>query len=100
MTTVTNKNGIEFDIDAIATDLNGKADVDLTNCTKPHIVETYVNGTSWYRVYSDGWCEQGGQVSLNDATSTAVTFLKPFLNTNYAWSVDGMRAGGLDQYAW
>ena len=30
-TTVTNKDGIEFDIDAIATDLNGKADVDLTN---------------------------------------------------------------------
>ena len=31
MTIVTNKNGIEFDIDDIATDLNGKADVDLTN---------------------------------------------------------------------
>ena len=29
--TVYNKNGISFDIDAIATDLNGKADVDLTN---------------------------------------------------------------------
>ena len=28
---VYNKNGIPFDIDAIATDLNGKADVDLTN---------------------------------------------------------------------
>ena len=31
MTTVTNKNGVEFDIDALATDLNGKADVDLMN---------------------------------------------------------------------
>lgn len=31
MTTVTNKNGVEFDIDAIATDLNGKADADLMN---------------------------------------------------------------------
>ena len=28
---VYNKSGIPFDIDAIATDLNGKADVDLTN---------------------------------------------------------------------
>lgn len=28
---VYNKNGVAFDIDAIATDLNGKADVDLTN---------------------------------------------------------------------
>ena len=33
MTTVLNKNGIEFNIDAIATDLNGKADVDLANTT-------------------------------------------------------------------
>ncbi len=28
---VYNRNGISFDIDAIATDLNGKADVDLSN---------------------------------------------------------------------
>lgn len=33
MTIIYNKNGIEFDIDALATDLNGKADTDLTNCT-------------------------------------------------------------------
>lgn len=33
MTTVTNKNGIEFDIDALATDVNGKADKDLSNAT-------------------------------------------------------------------
>ena len=31
MTIVTNRNGIAFDIDDIATDLNGKADVDLMN---------------------------------------------------------------------
>lgn len=65
--------------------LSGKADVDLSNCTKPHIVETYVNGTSWYRVYSDGWCEQGGTLASGsqDNTIVTVTFLKPFANTNY-----------------
>lgn len=31
MTTVYNKDGIPFDIDAIATDLNSKADTDLSN---------------------------------------------------------------------
>lgn len=75
----TTKTEIEVDIDEIATDLNGKADVDLTNCTKPHIVETYVNGTSWYRVYSDGWCEQGGTLTTGDL----ITFLKEFIDTNY-----------------
>ena len=42
------------------------------------IVETYHSGDSWYRVWSDGWCEQGGV-----AEAGSVTFLKPFANTNY-----------------
>ena len=50
-----------------------------------HITETYQNGTSWYRVYSDGWCEQGGEIP---ATTTAVvtktaTLYPSFVNTNY-----------------
>ena len=76
------KTQIEVDIDEIATDLNGKADVDLSNCTKPHIVETYVNGTEWYRVYSDGWCEQGGYVTPT-ATTTTINLYKAYDNTNY-----------------
>lgn len=46
----------------------------------PHITETYVNGTSWYRVYSDGWCEQGGQAPSG---TTSVTLLKKYSDTNY-----------------
>jgi hypothetical protein len=49
----------------------------------PHITETYVNGTSWYRVYSDGWCEQGGRTSRSNYGSIPITFLKPFINTDY-----------------
>ena len=79
------KTDIQVDIDEIATDLNGKADIDLSNCTKPHIVETYVNGTSWYRVYSDGWCEQGFRVNTqSQSTSTTYQLLKPMANTNYS----------------
>jgi hypothetical protein len=47
----------------------------------PHIVDTYVNGTSWYRIYSDGWCEQGG--ATESGTTHIITFLKPFRDTNY-----------------
>lgn len=51
--------------------------------TKPAvIVENYVNGTSWYRVWSDGWIEQGGYIS-SIANGGTITFLKPFTNTNY-----------------
>ena len=38
---------------------------------------------SWYVVYNDGWCEQGGK-SVITATSTQVMLLKPFANTNYS----------------
>lgn len=81
---VYNKNGIPFDIDAIATDINGKADKDLLNTDTDRgvLVESYQNGTSWYRVYYDGWCEQGGQ-STASTTVRTVNFMKPFVDTNY-----------------
>jgi hypothetical protein len=70
---VNNKNGVPFDIDAIATDLNGKMDRDGLNSLASVCVESWHEGTEWYRVYSDGWCEQGGITSAK-----SVTFLKPF----------------------
>jgi hypothetical protein len=81
------KTQIEVDIDEIATDLNGKADIDLGNCTAPHIVETYVNGTSWYRVYSDGWVEQGGQFGGDGAGGITIGLLKTMADTNYSLEV-------------
>ena len=44
------------------------------------VVETYQNGTSWYRVWSDGWCEQGGYSTSSNVT---ITLLKTYANTNY-----------------
>ena len=69
-------------LDNIINSLNGKADKDLANCTKPHIVETYSNGTSWYRVYSDGWCEQGGKSQSQGQTN--VSLIKSYTNTEYS----------------
>lgn len=77
------KTDIQVDIDEIATDLNDKvdkADLEEVQC----VVETYQNGTSWYRVYSDGWCEQGGKTDvLPSNVNTTISFLKTFANTNY-----------------
>lgn len=47
--------------------------------TRRVITETYSSGTEWYRVYSDGWCEQGGHLD----TADEVSFLKNFANVNY-----------------
>ena len=84
--TVTNSGSI--DVANVLSDINlleaNKADKDLSNCTKPYVTETYKNGASWYRVWSDGWCEQGGLLpSASSAQKVTVTFLKTFSNTNY-----------------
>ncbi len=56
----------------------------IDSTTSPHITTTYKNGTSWYRVYSDGWCEQGGVVSVNSNNKKTVTLLKPYSSTTYS----------------
>ena len=76
--TITNQTTI--DVGQLTTALSNKVDI-----TNPYIIETYVNGTSWYRIYSDGWCEQGGEVAAGVIT---VQFLKEFANTNNYVSAD------------
>ena len=46
------------------------------------VIETYQNGNSWYRIYSDGWCEQGGSLSVNGTVS--VVYLQPFASSAYS----------------
>lgn len=41
------------------------------------VVESYRNGTEWYRVWSDGWVEQGGNLAASNV------FLKPFADATY-----------------
>ena len=62
--------------------LSGKLD---KSAVKAYIIETYVNGTSWYRLWSDNWCEQGGiiTVSTNVYKGQEVTLLKAYKDTNY-----------------
>lgn len=51
--------------------------------SRGYLVQSYVNGTSGYRVYSDGWCEQWGRITVGLDASVSVTFLKPFMNASY-----------------
>jgi len=49
--------------------------------TRPVVVtQNYKNGNSWYRVFSDGWIEQGGIIN---ASNTQVTFIKKFASKVY-----------------
>ena len=64
--------------------MNGKADVSTPSIQAPYIKNTYVNGTSGYRIWSDGYCEQWGQGKvMSSGYYMRVNFIKPFANTNY-----------------
>ena len=91
------KTDIQVDIDEIVTELNRKADVDLMNAVPTSVfatalntagirtvVETYINGASWYRVWSDGWIEQGGLTASYNTLPTTIALLKNYSNTNYS----------------
>lgn len=53
------------------------------------ITQNYKNGTSWYRVWSDGWIEQGGYNAGHSSYTSTVTLLKSFSDTNYTVLITG-----------
>ena len=56
------------------------------------VVETYKNGNSWYRVWSDGWCEQGGVFDRGSDITTGgtvvISLVHPFKDTHYTLMVN------------
>lgn len=58
---------------------------DVNAASRGYVVESYHNGSEWYRIYSDGWCEQG----FYDTTHAdhVVTLLTPMADANYIVSI-------------
>lgn len=63
------------------------------------VKETYKNGYNWYRIWSDGWVEQGGAVkpSGSSATTSTVTLSKAFSDTDY-FVIANYGASSTNQY--
>lgn len=51
------------------------------------------DGTSWYRVWSDGWMEQGGTYTSSDNSAFAIKLVKPMTTTYYHCTVTGAYKG-------
>lgn len=54
----------------------------MSSSPKAYITQTYHSGSEWYRVWSNGFIEQGG-IAWGTNGLTRITFKKPFSNTNY-----------------
>ena len=72
---MTCSNGKIYDIDMYSPP-------NLTSGKGAYVVQTYRNGASWFRIWSDGWCEQGGVTQITSNPQT-ITLLKPYCNTDY-----------------
>lgn len=61
-----------------ASDAVRKSDLQRVEC----VVETYRNGTSWYRIWSDGWKEQGGYLAAAGTVEFLLEFQYPTYNVS------------------
>lgn len=79
-------------------DSNGHIKIDKMNF--PQITRTYVNGKSWYCLYSNKWCLQGGYITLGGNKQGTITYSKPFANADYTVTfapiVNSTYSGGMD----
>ena len=62
---------------------------DILHQKDRYVVDSFYNGSYWYRIYNDGWKECGGQIYVGSNVSSSseinrtVTFPIPFSNTYY-----------------
>lgn len=66
---------------------------DINAQSRGYLVESYTNGTSGYRLYSDGFCEQRGYSNVDSNTLRTITFLKPYKDTNYVVTLGDSNIG-------
>ena len=65
--------------------LNAKiTSIETTISSMKYVTETNSSNDKWYRVWSDGWIEQGGRVPTHSSYGyQPILFLKEFSDTNY-----------------
>lgn len=91
--TIANVTGLQADLTTIResiTNVSSKVEnvqakvEDKLGVSTVHIIGTWKSfgGNSWYRVWSDGWVEQGGH-----GTGDTCIFNKPFSNIEYTFNV-------------
>lgn len=63
----------------------------------PYLVSSYTDGASFYRIYSDGWCEQGGQTTATESNSYTVNLLVPYASADYSVNITCLSTSNTDR---
>ena len=68
-----------------ATDNSQRAvNTEWINANMDYVVESYNSGLSWYKIYSNGWIEQGGFYKNTTTGVKTINLLKEMKDTNYS----------------
>ena len=62
--------------------LNAKADLTTPAIQAPYLKTSYINGTSGYNIWSNGYCEQWGYFAVT-STQTTIKLLKTYQDGNF-----------------
>lgn len=83
---IVNTSGLTPDVND-----NGQLLTALQKLIGTAVVETYTNGTSGYRLWADGYCEQWGRVQTpsHQYGQTTVDLLKTMADKNYSITLGG-----------
>ncbi len=81
---------LQESIDDITEDI---AAITSTLDSAAYVKESYRSGANWYRLYSDGWIEQGGYIAVGGTNATKdITLFKELADTNACIYVTGTSA--------
>ena len=94
-----------IDITELANEMAGKVDRVIDGKYVRYVIDTYNDGTNWYRKWSDGWIEQGGIV-LSTGGQGGLTVINLVVPSNVIYcgfaerpeitsGVDATSSGGL-----
>ena len=68
--------------DVITADKLNNIENGISEHDHAYIIETYKNGSSGYRIYSDGYCEQYGIQTVTATGETTIQLLKSYPNAD------------------
>jgi len=64
----------------------------VNNQTPVYVIDSYNNGNSWWRKWSNGWIEQGGVIQMTRGSTSSIQFSSPYIpfaDTNYTVQLTG-----------
>ncbi len=89
-----------IDITELANDVAdhsvNKLDKKVNGIAVKYVTETYNDGTNWYRKWSDGWLEQGGQFVVTGGVGalTVINLNLPSFVKYFSWAANGIVVDG------